>query len=223
MVLGSSNAEIPKQPDDPWAYEKQAWADGYARVAGLDEVGRGPLAGPVVAAAVVLPQGFDAHGIGDSKKMTPRAREKAYERIILEAAAFGVGIIGPEIIDEINILRATHAAMRAALSELGAALDFILVDGRRVPDLPCGSLAIVKGDALSVSIGAASIVAKVTRDRMMVEIDREFPQYGFAGHKGYGSREHIAAIEKFGPCPCHRKSFAPVAERIANCRLPGLG
>ena len=223
MVLGSSNAEIPKQLADPWAYEKQAWADGYTCIAGLDEAGRGPLAGPVVAAAVVLPEGFDAKGIGDSKAMTPKAREKAYERIILEAAAFGVGVVGPEIIDEINILRATHVAMRAALSELGAALDFILVDGRPVPELPARSLAIVKGDSLSVSIGAASIVAKVTRDRMMIELGRQFPEYGFPSRKGYGSRDHMAAIERYGPCPCHRKSFAPVAERIANCRLPGLG
>jgi len=208
---------------DPWAYEKQAWADGYARVAGLDEAGRGPLAGPVVAAAVVLPEGFDAKGVGDSKAMTPKARERAYERIILEAVSFGVGIVGPEIIDEINILRATHVAMRAALDQLGAAFDFILVDGRPVPELPAGSLAIVKGDSLSVSIGAASIVAKVTRDRLMLEVDRQYPRYGFASHKGYGSPEHLAALEKHGPCPCHRKSFAPVAERIANCRLPGLG
>lgn len=206
---------------DPWAYEKQVWAEGFARVAGLDEAGRGPLAGPVVAAAVVLPEGFDAAGIGDSKAMTAKAREAMFERITAEAV-FGVGIIGPEVIDTINILRATDSAMRAALNELGAVFDFILLDGKPVPDLPARSLAIVKGDSLSVSIGAASIVAKVTRDRMMVEIDREFPEYGFAGHKGYGSRDHLAALEKHGPCPWHRKSFAPVAERIANCRLPGL-
>jgi len=207
---------------DPWAYEKQAWANGYTRVAGVDEVGCGPLAGPVVAAAVVLPEDFDPKGIRDSKAMTPKARDIAYDRIIAEAVGFGVGIVGPETIDEINILQATHAAMRAALSKLSAAFDFILVDGRPVRNLPGESLAIVKGDSLSVSIGAASIVAKVTRDRMMVELDREFPQYGFAGHKGYGSAEHIAAIEKYGPCPHHRKSFGRVAEKVANCSLPGL-
>lgn len=207
---------------DPWAYEKQAWEQGFTCVAGVDEAGRGPLAGPVVAAAVVLPRGFDAGGIGDSKAMTAKARERMFERITAEAS-FGVGIVGPDVIDTINILRATHAAMRAALEELGAASDFILVDGRPVPDLPARALAIVKGDALSVSIGAASIVAKVTRDRIMVELDGQYPEYGFAGHKGYGSRSHVAALDAHGPCPCHRRSFAPVAERIANCRLPGLG
>lgn len=206
---------------DPWAYEKQAWANGYARVAGVDEVGRGPLAGPVVAAAVVLPEGFDSEGIDDSKALTPAARERMFQRITAEAV-FGVGVIGPEIIDEINILRATYAAMRAALDQIGAAFDFILLDGRPVPDLQAKSLAIVKGDSLSVSIGAASIVAKVTRDRIMVEIDKDFPEYGFAGHKGYCSRVHLAALEKYGVCPCHRKSFAPVAERMLMCRLPGL-
>lgn len=206
---------------DPWLYENQAKANGYTRIAGLDEAGRGPLAGPVVAAAVVLPEGFDGEGIGDSKAMSPKAREIMFERIIT-GAAYGVGIIGPEIIDEINILRATDAAMRAALKELGAAFDFILLDGKPVPDLPARSLAIVKGDSLSVSIGAASIVAKVTRDRIMVEIDKEFPEYGFAGHKGYCSREHLAALDKYGACPCHRRSFSPVAERILSCRLPGL-
>lgn len=207
---------------DPWAYEKLAWAEGYVHVAGLDEAGRGPLAGPVVAAAVVLPQGFDIDGIGDSKAMTAKARERMFERITAEAL-FGVGIVGPEVIDRINILRANDAAMRAALKELGAAFDFILVDGRPVPDLPALSRAIVKGDSLSVSIGAASIIAKVTRDRIMVELDRQYPEYGFAGHKGYGCRSHIEALDKHGPCPCHRRSFSPVAERIMDCRLPGLG
>lgn len=206
---------------DPWAYEKQAWAEGYVHIAGLDEAGRGPLAGPVVAAAVVLPDGFDIDGIGDSKAMTARAREMMFERITSEAA-YGVGIIEPEVIDRINILRATDAAMRAALKELGAAFDFILVDGRPVPELPGPSRAIVKGDSLSVSIGAASIVAKVTRDRIMVELDSKYPEYGFAGHKGYGCKSHLAALNEFGPCPCHRRSFGPVAERIMDCRLPGL-
>jgi len=207
---------------DPWAFEKQAWENGHTRVAGLDEAGRGPLAGPVVAAAVILPTEFDADGIGDSKSLSPRMREAMFERISAEAE-LGIGIAGPEVIDEINILRATHAAMRAALDGLGAAFDFILVDGRPVPDLPARSVAIVRGDSLSVSIGAASIVAKVTRDRMMLDLDREYPQYGFASHKGYCSRQHLAALDKHGPCPCHRKSFAPVAERIHLCRLPGLG
>jgi len=205
-----------------WTYEQQARAEGYEIIVGLDEAGRGPLAGPVVAAAVVLPAGFDASGIRDSKIMTAKAREKMYARITSEAVAYGVGIIGPEVIDEINILRATHLAMRTALEDLGLGFDYILVDGRPVPDLPRPSRAIVKGDSLSVSIGAASIIAKVTRDSIMVEMDRLYPEYGFAGHKGYFCKSHIEAIDRQGPCACHRKSFSPISERIANCRLPGL-
>jgi len=205
-----------------WTYEEQARADGYEMIVGLDEAGRGPLAGPVVAAAVVLPAGFDASGIRDSKVMTPRARERMYDRITSEAIAYGVGVIGPEVIDEINILRATHLAMKTALDDLGVAFDYILVDGLPVPGLPKASRAIVKGDSLSVSIGAASIIAKVTRDSIMIEMDRLYPEYGFAGHKGYYCRRHIEAIDRRGPCACHRMSFSPIKERIANCRLPGL-
>ena len=191
-------------------------------MAGLDEAGRGPLAGPVVAAAVILPSDFVCDGIGDSKALSALGRERAYTVIMSNADAVGVGIVGPEDIDRVNILRATHMAMRAALSDLSAALDFILVDGLPVPDLPAPSLAIVKGDSKSISIMAASIVAKVTRDQMMLELDRQYPEYGFASHKGYCTKEHLAAIDRHGPCRCHRKSFAPVAERTANCRLPGL-
>lgn len=205
-----------------WTFEEQARADGYGVIAGMDEAGRGPLAGPVVAAAVILPMDFDPTGVNDSKMMTAAAREKMFARIISEALAYGVGIIGPEVIDEINILRATHRAMRAALNDLGVVFDFILVDGRAVPELPKPSRAIVKGDSKSVSIAAASIIAKVTRDRIMVEIDGLYPEYGFAGHKGYGSKLHMEAINRLGPCPCHRKSFSPIAERKANCQLPGL-
>ena len=207
---------------DPWAYEKEAWAAGFESVVGVDEAGLGPLAGPVVAAAVLLPRGFDASGVGDSKALTPAAREKAFDRITSEAICYGIGISERELIDEINIWRAAHAAMRAALGELSVAFDFILVDGRPVPDLCAKSLAIVKGDALSVSIGAASILAKVTRDRIMCELDRCYPHYGFAAHKGYYTPEHMAALEEHGPCPCHRRSFAPVSERLLQCRLPGL-
>ncbi|MCX6346233.1 MAG: ribonuclease HII [Armatimonadetes bacterium] len=205
-----------------WTFEEQARADGYGVIAGMDEAGRGPLAGPVVAAAVILPMDFDPTGVRDSKMMTAAAREKMFARITSEALAYGVGIIGPEVIDEINILRATHRAMRAALNDLGVVFDFILVDGRAVPELPKPSRAIVKGDSKSVSIAAASIIAKVTRDRIMVEIDGLYPEYGFAGHKGYGSKLHLEAINRLGPCPCHRKSFSPIAERKANCQLPGL-
>ena len=209
-------------PVDPWVYEKQTRSKGFLTVVGLDEAGRGPLAGPVVAAAVILPPDFDHNGIRDSKLMTPAAREKMFLRLNSEAVAIGVGIISPEVIDEINILRATHAAMKAALSDLSVVFDFILVDGLPVSGLPAPSMAIVKGDSKSVSIGAASIIAKVTRDRIMVELDDEYPQYGFAGHKGYCTSDHVAAIKRYGPCPHHRKSFAPISERIANCCLPGL-
>ncbi len=207
---------------DCWEYERAAWANGMLCVAGLDEAGRGPLAGPVVAAAVVLPRDFEMSGVRDSKQLSAVARDRAYDRILTEAVSVGVGVVEPDEIDRINILQATHTAMRAALSNISAAFDFVLVDGLAVPGLPVSSRAIVKGDAKSVSIGAASIVAKVTRDRIMEEMDQRYPEYGFASHKGYCTREHLSAIDAHGPCPCHRKSFAPVAERLANCRLPGL-
>ncbi len=207
---------------DPLAYERDAWSQGYASVAGVDEAGRGPLAGPVVAAAVILPQDFDCQGICDSKAMTPAARDRAYDRIMSGATAVGVGVVGHETIDEINILRATHRAMNAALSDLGVAFDYVLVDGLPVRTIPGPSLAIVKGDSKSASIMAASIIAKVTRDRIMVELDRDYPEYGFAAHKGYYCAQHLEAIEKWGPCPCHRRSFSPIAERTVNCCLPGL-
>jgi ribonuclease HII len=207
---------------DFWAYERAAWADGMVCVVGLDEAGRGPLAGPVVASAVVLPKKFKTDGIGDSKSLTPAARDRAYDRIMKRAVSVGVGVVDVDEIDRVNILQATYIAMRAALANVSAAFDFILVDGLPVPDLPARSKAIVKGDMKSVSIGAASIIAKVTRDRIMLEIDVHYPEYGFSNHKGYGTPEHLAAIAKHGPCPCHRRSFAPIAERLANCRLPGL-
>ncbi len=207
---------------DPWTYENQARSQGYRRIVGLDEAGRGPLAGPVVAAAVVLPEEFTTDGVGDSKALTAAARERAFDRIMAEATAVGIGITGPEVIDRINILRATHLSMKAALDDIGSAFDFVLVDGLAVAGLPSESLAIVGGDARSVSIGAASIIAKVTRDAIMVEIDARYPGYGFTSHKGYCTKDHLSALDRLGPCPCHRVSFAPVAERISNCRLPGL-
>ncbi|MEN6356603.1 MAG: ribonuclease HII [Armatimonadota bacterium] len=207
---------------DIWVYENQARSIGYESIAGLDEAGRGPLAGPVVAAAVILPECFDPTGIDDSKKLTPAKREMMFERISSEAAAVGVGIVGPEEIDRINILRATHQAMRLALENMGAPYDYVLVDGLSVSGLGAPTLAIVKGDSKCVSIGAASIIAKVTRDAIMVDLDQQYPGYGFAKHKGYGCKSHIEAIERLGPCPCHRKTFSPISERNANCLLPGL-
>lgn len=230
MELGFTDCESEQSQRDLWLYERQVKAQGYQRIAGLDEAGRGPLAGPVVAAAVVLPEDFDPEGVADSKALTPENRDEVYRRIICQAEAVGVGIVGPREIDEINILRATHKAMSAALEELdsayrralGVAFDFILLDGLPVPGLPKPSLAIVKGDAKCLSIMAASIVAKVTRDRIMCELDREYPEYGFARHKGYCTKQHLEALHRYGPSPIHRRSFAPVAERLAQCRLPGL-
>lgn len=179
---------------------------GFLSLAGVDEAGRGPLAGPVVASAVVVREfSFEAR-IDDSKLMTPAAREIAY-REILEKCAVGVSIVEHEVIDEINILQATLRAMRGAVSRLPVPPDCLLVDGNKSPDVACKSFAIVDGDAKSLSIACASIVAKVTRDRIMEEYSRMFPQYGFARHKGYGTSEHYDALEKHGPSPIHRRSF----------------
>jgi ribonuclease HII len=200
---------------DSLRYERAARARGWTVIAGMDEAGRGPLAGPVVAACVILPEAFDCTGIDDSKKLTEKRREAAYTRIVAEAAAWAVGIAASDVIDQINILQATHAAMRDALAAVTPSPDILLVDGLPVPSLVCArQKAIVKGDSASVSIAAASIIAKVTRDRMMREYALQYPEYGFDGHKGYGSSSHLAALERHGPCPIHRRSFAPVARLV---------
>jgi ribonuclease HII len=191
-------------------YEAALWERGVEHVAGVDEAGRGPLAGPVVAAAVVLPRELTFGGIDDSKKLTPRERERLYELIREEAVAVGVGQCSESVIDEINILRATHRAMRQALDGLGVVPGHILVDGDPVPDLPAEQTAIPRGDEESAAVAAASIIAKVTRDRLLVEYDRQYPGYGFARHKGYGTPDHIAALTRLGPCEIHRRSFSPV-------------
>ena len=195
-----------------WQHEALAWSAGFIRVAGIDEVGRGPLAGPVLAACVVLPPGFALDGIRDSKKLSARQRERAEARIRAEAVAIGIGSVEPDVIDRINILQATHEAMRLAYSQLDPLPDFVLIDGLPVRVFPCESRkALVQGDSHSVSIAAASIVAKVARDRLMCAYDTVYPEYGFAGHKGYGSAKHMDALREHGPCPIHRRSFAPVA------------
>ncbi len=196
-------------------YERIARASGHTVVAGIDEAGRGPLAGPVVAACVVLPADFAAAGIDDSKKLTAPRREAAYDIISLRSVAVGIGIVHSADIDQINILRATHLAMRLAFLSLEPPITptHLLVDGLPVPGLPCTSVqALVGGDAASVSIAAASIIAKVTRDRMMVQFDRLYPGYGFAQHKGYGAATHLKALRLLGPSPIHRRTFAPVSE-----------
>jgi len=188
-------------------------------VAGVDEAGRGPLAGPVVAGAVIFPARVRLPGVADSKCLSAAARESAYELVIRKASAWAVVAVEVEQIDRINILRATHEAMAAALRALDPAPDGALVDGLPVAGLPCPHHAVVDGDALCVSIAAASIIAKVTRDRLMCELDLVYPGYGFARHKGYGTREHLAALKELGPSPCHRRSFRPVAELYGD---PGI-
>ena len=187
-------------------YERQYESD-CEYICGIDEAGRGPLAGPVVAAAVVLPAGLAIPYVNDSKKLTERRRELLYPEIMEKALAVGVGIVSPGRIDEINILQATYEAMRQAIGRLAVRPDVLLNDAVRIPGVEIPQVPIIKGDGKSMSIACASIIAKVTRDRMMAEYDRLYPAYGFAGHKGYGSAAHMAAIRENGPCPIHRRSF----------------
>ena len=186
-------------------YEKKYAS--YSHICGIDEVGRGPLCGPVVAGAVILPKNCNILYINDSKKLSEKKREELYYIIMEQAIAVGIGYSTPERIDEINILQATYEAMREAVSKLSVVPDLLLNDAVTIPELSIEQVPIVKGDAKSISIGAASIVAKVTRDRLMCEYDSVFPEYGFASNKGYGSAKHIEALKKYGPCPIHRKSF----------------
>lgn len=189
------------------AYEEK-YSD-YAYICGIDEVGRGPLAGPVVAGAVILPKDCKLLYLNDSKQLTEKKREELYDRIMEEAVAVGIGYNSPERIDEINILQATYEAMREAISKLSVAPTLLLNDAVTIPGLPeeLKQVPIIKGDAKSISIAAASIVAKVTRDRLMVQYDGVFPEYGFAANKGYGSAAHIEALQTYGSCPIHRHSF----------------
>lgn len=179
----------------------------YQFVCGIDEVGRGPLAGPVVAGAVILPKECDILYINDSKKLSEKKREELYDVIMEKAIATGIGYANVERIDEINILQATYEAMREAINNLGIKPDVLLNDAVTIPGVDMKQVPIIKGDAKSISIGAASIIAKVTRDRLMVQYDSVFPEYGFASNKGYGSQVHIEAIKKYGPCPIHRRTF----------------
>ena len=186
-------------------YEKKYASFSY--ICGIDEVGRGPLAGPVVAGAVILPKDCDILYLNDSKKLSEKKREELYALIMEKALATGLGVVSPERIDEINILQATYEAMRQAIGKLKCQPQLLLNDAVTIPGVSIKQVPIIKGDAKSISIAAASIIAKVTRDRMMVEYDRTYPQYGFASNKGYGAKAHIEAIKKFGPTPIHRRSF----------------
>lgn len=190
-----------------YSFELAARDAGYRHVCGIDEAGRGPLSGPVVAAACVLEPGTEIPGLNDSKKLTPKKRDLLYDLVIERATDFAVGFATPEEIDSINILNATMLAMRRAIAALKEPADYALVDGNCIRDYPIPARAIIKGDSLSMSVAAASILAKVTRDRLCLEDDRQYPTYGFAKHKGYGTAEHIAALRTYGPCPIHRKTF----------------
>ena len=204
--------DLPVQPMD--FFENMYYHRGYNRIAGVDEVGRGPLAGPVVAAAVILPRDGIGFELFYSKQISSKKREELYPSILKEALWVGIGIIGHEEIDRINILQATLKAMALAIQNLPILPDFILIDGSQGITLPVPQKTIRKGDQLCESIAAASIVAKVTRDRMMLECHQQYPQYNFAKHKGYGTEEHRKAIEKFGVCELHRKSFRGVKEYL---------
>ena len=197
-------AEI-KRMEKMYTYEREYASFSY--ICGVDEVGRGPLAGPVVAGAVILPKDCSILYLNDSKQLSEKKREELYERIMNEAVAAAVGYGSPERIDEINILQADYEAMREAVSQLVPAPDILLNDAVTIPDISIKQVPIIKGDAKSASIAAASIIAKVTRDRLMVEYDSMYPEYGFASNKGYGSAAHIEALKKYGPSPIHRKSF----------------
>ena len=197
-----------------WEFEKSLTALGFGLIAGTDEAGRGPLAGPVVSAAVILPSGFDDQGVDDSKKLVPARREQLYARIHSEAHAVGIGVVEAADIDRINILQAARRSMALAVGQLSPQPDFVLVDGNCDIPLPLPQQAVVKGDSRSISIAAASIIAKVLRDRMMQDYHRAFPQFGFDRHKGYPTKAHKAAIAAHGPCPIHRRSFKGVSEHL---------
>jgi len=197
-------------PSAPFRYEAQAWRAGLARVVGIDEAGRGPLAGPVVAAAVIFSPDRRVRGLADSKLLTPERRTELYGEIHTRALAVGVGIVDHETIDRINILEATRVAMMTALGGLGIIPELVITDFVALRGLSCPQRNLIDGDQRCASVAAASIVAKVTRDRIMLEADTKFPEYGFARHKGYATADHLAALDRYGPCPLHRRTFAGV-------------
>ncbi len=202
--IASYEAEL-KRMEEMYHYERLYPEVNY--IGGIDEVGRGPLAGPVVACCVILPKDCDILYLNDSKQVPEKKREQLYDEITKKAVAYGIGIVSHEVIDEINILQATYEAMRQAIDSMKIKPEHLLVDAVKIPGITIPQRGIIKGDAKSASIAAASIVAKVTRDRMMVELDAKYPGYGFAKNKGYGSAEHMEALRKYGPCEIHRRSF----------------
>jgi ribonuclease HII len=200
-------------------HEASARSEGHLVIAGVDEAGRGPLAGPVVAAAVAFSEELFIEGLTDSKKLSAKLRDKFYQIIIERADTYAVSVIEPDIIDQINILQATRKAMLEAVEKLNTTPDYVLIDGNQTIDWKGPQRAIVKGDSLSLSIAAASVLAKVTRDRIMQEYARSYPLYGFESHKGYGSKAHRDAIAEHGPCPIHRKTFRGVSEHLPKAQI----
>jgi len=202
-------------------FEEDLWAQGAELVAGVDEVGRGPLAGPVVAAAVILPAKASfpwLERVRDSKALPPHRREELSQRIHEEATAFGIGVVPHHVVDVLGIVKATCAAMQTALEELSAVPDFVLIDAMRLPRCSLSQRAVIHGDAQSFSIACASIIAKVARDRLMLDAERRFEGYGFGHNKGYATREHLDALLRLGPCAIHRRTFAPVRACLTDCQ-----
>ncbi len=197
-------------------YERRYRSMGKRLIAGIDEAGRGPLAGPVVAAAVILPDNFKLLGLNDSKQLNKSKREEYYQIIVEQAISYGISIVENDVIDDINIYEATKLAMKQALNKLEPKADYVLIDAVELNNLPCSSESIVKGDAKSVSIAAASILAKVTRDSVMRTIHEQYPMYDFQSNMGYGTKVHMEKLKKFGASPYHRKTFAPVKETILS-------
>lgn len=193
--------------EDMWQIEDSFYAQGYQVICGVDEAGRGPLAGPVCAAAVILPKHLEIPGLTDSKKMTDKKRRELFPLIQEQAVSYGIGLASQEEIDEINILQATFLAMERALSQLNVRPDMVLIDGNRERDFGVPVQTVIKGDSLSANIAAASILAKVTRDNLMMELAQQYPQYGFEIHKGYGTKAHYEALRQYGASPIHRRSF----------------
>jgi ribonuclease HII len=210
-----------RAPRDMRCFERDARGRGYQRIAGIDEAGRGPLAGPVIAAAVILPPDYEDPEINDSKKLSPRQRERLYECIQRDAVAIGIGVVEAPVIDAVNILQATLAAMKEAVLTLFPCPDYLLIDGLNRISVPIDQDTIIRGDGRSISVASASIVAKVSRDRIMAMYHRQFPQYNFFRNKGYGTREHREAIARYGRCKIHRSSFrvAEIDDLYVNATL----
>lgn len=199
---------------DLYQYEKELWKNGINLIAGMDEVGRGPLIGPVVTACVILPKDFVLEGLTDSKKLSEKKREEFYDYIMEHAISVGIGMMDDKVIDEVNIYEATKLAMYQAVEKSKVKPEHVLIDAMKLDKLEMPSTSIIKGDAKSISIAAASVIAKVTRDRMMIELDKKYPMYGFKSHKGYPTKKHIEAIKEYGLIDGYRKTFKPISEMV---------